>query len=266
MARRSVGMWASRSMSLVGAMLATTMLMGSNARAQDLFELEVFEYESAPPGTYEVDFHTNGMTPGSLSAISPASNHRPLHLSVEVTRGWTERFETAVFIQTAPFGSTGSARFAGGHLRSKYRLGITPVVPIRIGVSAEYTFNRLAFDQELQTLEIRPIIDYRQGRLWMVVNPSIEMVTRGPVDGVEPTFDLSAGARWQLMPPVAVTADYFSRSATTRHLAPEVDAHHLFFAGLKLDLGSKWDLSLGLGHCVTANEPWLIKSVFGFRF
>ena len=48
-----------------------------------------------------------------------------------------------------------------------------PVVPIGIAVSAEYTFNRLAFDKELQTLEIRQIIDYRQGRLWMVANPSI---------------------------------------------------------------------------------------------
>jgi hypothetical protein len=253
-------------MCLVGAMVATTMLMGANASAQDLFELEVFEYESAPPGEYEVEFHTNWMTSGSFSAISPASNHRPVHVSVEVTRGWTERFETAVFVQTAPFGSSGSARFAGGHLRSKYRLGITPVVPIGIALSAEYTFNRLAFDQELQTLEIRPIVDYRQGRLWMVANPGIEMVTRGPVDGLDPSFDLSAGAGWQLVPRVAVTADYFSRSATTRHLAPEVDAHHLFFAGLKLGLGAQWDMSLGLGHCVTASEPWLIKSVLGFRF
>ena len=187
-------------------------------------------------------------------------------MSVEVTRGWTERFETAVFVQMAPFGSSGSTRFAGGHLRSKYRLGITPVMPIGIAVSGEYTFNRLAFDQELQTLEIRPIIDYRQGRLWMVVNPSIEMVTRGPVDGLQPTFDVSAEGGWQLVPRVAVTADYFSRPATTRHLAPEVDAHHLVFAGLKLDLGSQWDLGLGLGHCVTASEPWMIKSVLGFRF
>jgi hypothetical protein len=247
-------------------MVVAATLVGANASAQDLFELEVFEYQSTPRGRYEVEFHMNGMTPGSLSAISRASSHRPVHVSVEVTRGWTERFETAVFIQTAPFGSSGSTRFAGGHLRSKYRLAVTPVVPIGIAVSAEYTFNRVAFDQELQTIEIRPILDYRQGRLWMVVNPSIEMVTRGPGDGLEPTFDLSAGAGWQLVPRVAVTADYFSRAATTRHLAPEVDAHHLVFAGLKVDLGSQWDMGLGLGHCVTASEPWMIKSVLGFRF
>jgi hypothetical protein len=253
-------------MSVASLAMAIAMLMPVSASPQDLFELEVFEYESAPPGGYEVEFHTNGMTQGSLSPNSPAGNHRPVHVSAEVTRGWTERFETAVFIQTAPFGSSGSARFAGGHLRSKYQLGVTPVVPIGIAVSAEYTFNRLVFDHELQTLEIRPIIDYRQGRLWMVVNPGVEMVTRGSVDGLDPSFDVSAAAGWQLVPSVAVTADYFSRSATTRHLAPEAYAHHLLFAGLKVDLGSQWETSLGLGHCITASEPWVIKSVLGFRF
>jgi hypothetical protein len=133
-------------------------------------------------------------------------------------------------------------------------------------VSAEYTFNRSAFDEELQTLEIRPILDYRQGRLWLVANPSLEVLTRGSDDGLRPTFDLSASAGWQLVPHLAVTTDYFSRSATTRHLAPELDAHHLIFTGLNVGLRSQWELSLGLGHCLTSREPWLMKSVLGYRF
>ena len=135
-----------------------------------------------------------------------------------------------------------------------------------MAVSAEYTFNRSAFDGELQTLEVRPILDYRQGRLWLVANPSFEIVTRGSDEGVQPTFDLSASAGWQVARRMGVTTDYFSRSATTRHLAPEVDAHHLLFAGINVDVHSQWDISLGLGHCFTSQEPWLMKSVVGFRF
>ena len=256
----------SRSRLLVALFVTMATTMPFDASAQDLFELEVFRYESAPAGGYDVEFHTNAMSRGAIPSPSATSNHRPVHVSLEITRGWTERFETALFIQSAPFGSTGSARFAGGHLRAKYRIGEFRRLPIGVAVSGEYTFNRSAFDGELQTVEIRPILDYRQGRLWLVANPSFEMVTHGSDEGLEPTFDLSASAGWQLVPRIAVTADYFSSSATTRHLTPELDAHHLVFGGLDLDVGSSWELSLGLGHCFTSHEPWLIKSIIGFRF
>jgi hypothetical protein len=237
------------------------------ASAQDLFELEVFPYDTTPPGDYDVGFHTNAMSAGSIGTTSPLSNHRPVHLSVEVARGWTDIFETAVFIQTAPFASSGASRIAGGHLRGKVKLGALSDI-LRVGISAEYIFNRAAFDHELQTFEIRPIVAYRQGRLSLIANPSLEWITRG-LDGdddVEPIFDLSARAAWQLRPRVAFAAEYYSAAATTLHLQPEVDAHRLVFAGVDIDAGSGWEFSLSAGHCVTSSEPWLMKSVIGYRF
>jgi hypothetical protein len=79
-------------------------------------------------------------------------------------------------------------------------------------------------------------------------------------------FDLSAAAEWLLLEGVALAADYFSAAATTRHLQPEARAHHLLFAGVNLDVGAGWELGLGVGHCATSGEPWLIKSVIGYRF
>jgi hypothetical protein len=246
--------------------LIAAMLTTMDVAAQDLFELEVFRYESAGPGEYDVEFHVNGMSKGTFAPAAPNANHRPVHTSLEVTRGWTQRFETAIFVQMAPFGSAGSARFAGGHLRAKYGIGEVPGLPLGIAVSTEYTFNRSAFDGELQTLEIRPILDYRQGRLWLTANPSIEMVTYGSDEGLEPTFDISAAVGWQLVPRLALTVDYFSSAATTRHLAPELDAHHLVFTGINVDAGERWELSIGAGHCFTSGEPWLMKSILGYKF
>lgn len=248
------------------AVFGTFILAPVRAAAQDLFELEVFEYRGVSPGEYEIAVHTNAMSRGSVTAHSAAANHRPTHLSVEVTRGWTDRLETAVFVQTAPFGSAGSTRFAGGHIRGKVRLGQPTRLPLRIAVSAEYAFNRRSFDDELQTAEFRSIVDYQQGKLSVAVNPSIELVTRGPGDGLQPVLDVSARAAWQLTRRMAVTSDYFSAAATTRHLQPEVSAHHLLFGGADFDLGRGWELSAGAGHCVTSSEPWMLKSIVGFRF
>lgn len=236
------------------------------ASAQDLFELEVFEYDSVAPGDYQLELHANALSRGSVTPISAAANHRPAHISAELTRAWTERLETAFFLQTAPFGSPGSQRFAGGHVRAKVRFGQVPIIPLRVAMSAEYAFNRPVFNRELQTLEFRSILDYMRGRLTVVINPAVELVTRGSDEGLAPVFDFSARGEWQLDRRLALTSDYFSAAATTRHLLPESDAHHLIFAGMGLDLASAWELGLSLGHCITSGEPWLIKSVLGFRF
>ena len=121
------------------------LLENTAAAAQDLFELEVFEAELTAPGTFALDLHTNVMTRGGAKLPPNNGSHRPAHLSVEVTRGWTGRIETAALIQSAPFASA-------------------------------------------------------------------------------------------------------------------------VFAGAGLDLGSGWDLTLSAGHCVTSREPWLMKSVIGYRF
>jgi hypothetical protein len=237
----------------------------TSASAQDLFELEVFPYDTTPVGDYDVEFHVNAMSAGTIRTRPSTADHRPVHLSVEVARGWTDVFETAVFIQTAPFASSGAARTAGGHFRGKVKLGeLTDA--LRAGVSAEYTFNRAAFDHELQTFEIRPIVDYRQGRLSLIANPSLEWITRGLDDEAEPIFDFSARAAWQLQPRVALAAEYYSAAATTLHLQPEIDPHRLVFAGIDIDAGSGWEFSVSAGHCVTSSEPWLMKSVIGYRF
>jgi hypothetical protein len=241
-------------------------LAAVSASAQDLFELEVFEFETASAGEYDVELHTNVMSRGGVVPASAAGDHRPAHISIEVGRGWTDRFETAIFVQTAPFGSAGSARFAGGHVRSKARLGTLPSLPLRIAVSAEYAFNRTAFDHERQTLEVRSILDYARGRLALIANPGVEVVTHGSGEGLDPVFDVSAKAGWRLMERLTVAADYFSAAATTRHLQPEATSHHLLFVGVDVDLGGGWELGLSAGHCVTRNEPWLLKSVIGFAF
>ena len=99
------------SSSLPLILCGASVLAATSAAAQDLFELEVFRYGGVPPGDYEVELHANALSRGGVAADSVAASHRPAHLSVEVTRGWTDMVETAVFIQTAPFGPSGSARF-----------------------------------------------------------------------------------------------------------------------------------------------------------
>jgi len=241
-------------------------LTAVSAAAQDLFELEVFEFDTAAPGSYELGIHTNGLPRGDVRQHPVAGAHRPVHVSLEITRGWTSRFETAAFVQTAPFGPARSTRFAGGHARAKIRLTDSARLPFRFGVSAEYGFNRASFDDELQTLEIRPIIDRRKGRLSLILNPGLELVMRGSDTGLDPSFDVSARAAWSVSPRLSINGEYFSKPASTRHLEIEDTAHHLVFSGIDVAVADEWEVSLGAGHCVTSHEPWVFRSMLSYRF
>jgi hypothetical protein len=250
----------------MAALAAVAIGAPARASAQDLFELEVFEFETTAPGTYAVGLHTNGVPQPDRRLETPASAHHPVHVSVEVTRGWTERLDTALFVQTAPLGPSQSRWFAGGHLRTKVRFVDGPELPFRLAVSAEYGFNRSPFDDELQTVELTPILDRRIGRLALIANPSVEFVTGGDAQGIEPTFDLAARAAWSVSPSLSLAVDYFSRPGTTRHLDLDEQAHHLIFSTMELTLQEGWTISFGAGHCVTSSEPWIVRSVVGFRF
>ena len=100
-----------------------------------------------------------------------------------------------------------------------------------------------------------------------MANPSLEVVTRGAEASLDPVFDISARAGWKLSPRLTSVTDYFSAAATTRHLLPQPNAHHLLFTGASLDLAPGWEFEVSVGHCLTrGGEPWLMTSVIGYSF
>jgi hypothetical protein len=75
----------------------------------------------------------------------------------------------------------------------------------------------------------------------LVANPSLEVVTKGAEASLDPVFDISARAGWKLSRRLTSVTDYFSAAATTRHLQPQPNAHHLLFTGAGLNLAPGWE-------------------------
>ena len=201
------------------------------AAAQDLFELEVFEYRRRSPGAHELEFHTNALTRGSWPRASIAANHRPAHMSAELKRGWTNRLETGDLHPDGPVRVAPAARgLPAGMCGRKFgsvscRLSRYASRPARNTPSTARCSSR--------TPDVRVALDCRLRARPFVPRGEPVAGARHPRrgDGLEPVFDVSARGEWQLSPRVALAADYFSAAATVRHLAPESDAHHLIFGG-----------------------------------
>jgi hypothetical protein len=234
----------------------------SSVSAQDVFELEVFPYETLDRGDTGLELHSNIVPISStLSPSNGGANHYPLHLSLEVAHGWTSYFETGVFLETAPLASGSADKFAGGHVRSQFRLPEFSHVPFNVGVAAEYAFNRLQFDPDRQTLEIRAILEWSDGRLHALLNPDFEVVVKGPSPDPSPhSTSLAGRIGWDLTGAVSTGAEYYS-TGPVKHFDQE-SSHHFLLPTLDLHVQPAWDVSIGAGHCLTdANEPWIVKLI-----
>ena len=196
-----------------GARWAFALTTGC-AAAQDLFELEVFEYTSTPRR------RLRGRVPHQRDV---AGDHR-------------RRLATRQSSPDSPVGR-GHARLDG---------------PIRD--------RRLRPDRAVRVDRQRPL------RGW----PSAE---QGAARGAfRPPARVAVSAEYAFNPSSSIASCRRSRCArfsTTRRAgsrswpnrAPAIS----IFGGVNLDVGSGWELSLGAG-CLTNGEPWVMKSVIGYRF
>jgi hypothetical protein len=246
-------------------LLVCVSLWPAHSFAQDLFELEVFPYETAPRGETEIAAHLNGI-PGRTATGAPATVDYPFHVSVELSHGWTDRFELAVFLESAPVSRSDGARFAGGHVRSTYHVPALSFLPFEVAALAEYGVNRTPFDDARQVVEIVPIVGRRMGRFAWTINPTWSTVIEGP-ESPAPKWSASAKVEWHMGGELTPGLEYYWKPEILKHFVVDADRHHILLPVVDVGLSSGWELNVGAGHCVTdPKENWVLKAIVGYRF
>ena len=82
--------------------LAVLLLLPSRAAAQDLFEIQVYPYDTVEPHHTMVEFHMNFFPSGTKTTEDEVfPNNHQFHFTVEVTHGITKHFELAGYLVTA---------------------------------------------------------------------------------------------------------------------------------------------------------------------
>jgi hypothetical protein len=250
-------------------LFAALLVCGAaRAGAQDLFEIQVYPYDTVEPGVTMFEFHTN-FTPSGSKGVEDGvyGNHHQLHETLEITHGWTKYFETGFYLETAPYVPGVGARFTGVHIRPRFRLPEADGFPFRVSVSFEYAFNRPGFDPNPQTLEIRPIFERAQGRLYVSINPDLGLAVKGPDAGSAPAFEPNFKVGWDFSSAIQGGVEYYAETGTVRHFDPWSDEHHIVFGAVDLNVSPDWELNFGLGRGITGtSEQWIVKAIVGYRF
>jgi hypothetical protein len=255
--------WAPR----LRAGFVATLALGAAARtalaAGD--EIQVYLDDLSAPGEIGLDLHLNFVLSGRTTPDWPGElpPHHVLQGTPEFGFGVTRWLELGLYLPTAV--SSGGDVYGNG---VKVRVKVVPRRGGRSGFfwGANVEVGRVArrVSEQSWTVELRPILGVRGGRLLLAANPILGFPVGGGSSAqgeLEPAVKLGFEAR----PGLAVGVEHYSALGTVGKLAPRGGQAHETYAVLDYE-GHGLSLNLGVGRGFTeVSDHWVAKAIVGFR-
>lgn len=229
----------------------------SEARAQDPFEIQVYEYETVPKGMWNLETHMNYIGKGTRTFEGPvAPTNDQFHLTFELTRGLTENFEMAGYLVLAHRPGGDTLDYVGWRLRPRVSVPKSWGWPVDVSMSVEFGFPQKVYEENSVTLELRPIIEKKLGKFQIDVNPVVGRALRGP--GTDEGWDFEPGVRfgYELNKKLDVSLEYYGSTGAIGDFLPANEQVHQLFPGgdFKLSENIVWNFGIGVGMTDAGNR------------
>lgn len=236
------------------AVAALAVLAGARtARAQDAFEIQVYDAATAERGEVGLEMHLNH------HSIDGAADET--HLTFEPHYGLAAWAELGGYFQTAVT-TTGDLAYAGVKLRLKLRQ------PERawggrlgLAINGELSAVPSRFEAEVWGGEIRPVLDLTEGPLYASINPILAFALRGDIAG-HPEFEPAAKLTVKLAETIAVGGEVYGAFGPLDDLGSERSSRAFGVVDL---VGSWWDLNLGAGYGWGSSDHVVAKLIVGIH-
>lgn len=247
--------------------LTLVVLVCGTVHAQDIFEIQVYEYLTVPKKRYNLEVHFNYIATGtkeSRGRVAPTDN--VFHLTFELTRGLTDHVEVAGYLMLAQRPG-GGLEYAGTRIRPRFRLPRSWRLPFDVSLSTEVGFPRPSYEENSMTLEIRPIIEKSFARWRVSFNPVVGRALKGPESNAGFDFEPGAKVAYFASTKAATGIEYYGSLGPVSDFLPLGQQQHLLFPSLDLYLTEKMMLNLGIGFSLTGvGEKLIPKMRLGYRF
>jgi len=234
---------------------------------QNNYEIQVYGSETVAPKTTMVELHSNFTFQGNKETVDGViPTEHQLHETVEITQGLTSWSEIGFYIFTCAQPNRGW-QWVGDHIRPRVRAPESWHWPVGASLSVEFGYQRPQYSTSTWNIEIRPIIDKQQGRLYWSVNPAFDRGIIGLPADQQWNFSPDAKISWDFTPKVAFGLEYYGGWGPVNNLSPFNEQSQQFVPAFDLDLSPKWEINFGLGIGVTAGtDHMLFKAIIGRRF
>ncbi len=246
--------------------VGVVLLVAGATRAQDAFEIQVYNADTAAPGQFGAELHLNHFFVGrsSYEGTERPTNH-VTHLTIEPHVGLASWCEAGAYISTA-VRSDGTYDYAGIKLRFKARLPWKVGGVLGLSLNSELSATRPDYEAGEFAWEIRPIIDLDWKRLYVALNPIISVPLLGALAG-QPEFEPGVKAGIRVLPFLAVGEEYFGAFGPIANPDPPASQVHRLFAALDFDWHQGrqiYEVNLGVGYGFIGPERWIAKLIVAF--
>jgi len=235
--------------------------------AQDPFEIHVYEYESLKPGQFTLESHLNYMVIGTKMAQGPvAPFNNQFHMTYELTGGITDHVSLGLMLLSAKRPGYG-LDYAGWRILPHFYVPEEWHWPLRVGLVAEFSFQRTTYEENSRRAEIRPILEKTLGRAQIDLNPVFERALHGPGTQGGWNFEPAARFAYQATDRFTASFEYYSETGPFPTELPLRLQIHQFLPGgdLKLSDHVLWSFGVGIG-ATTAGNRLVYKSRFEIEF
>lgn len=243
------------------------LLTAGGTRAQDNYEIQVYGADTVEPHKTMVELHSNFTIEGRKTVEDGLlPTHHAFHETLEITRGFTPWFEVGYYNFTSARSGNGW-QWVGTHLRPRVAAPAKWHWPVGVSLSTEFGYQRRAFSADTWTIEIRPIIDKKQGRWYWSFNPTIDRSLAG--ENRKKGFEFSPNFKfsYDITPKVSAGLEYYGALGPISGFDPVHDQQQQILPAVDLNLSPKWEVNFGLGVGVTrGTEHLLFKAIIGYRF
>ena len=235
--------------------------------AQDNYEIQVYPYETVPPGDTMVELHSNFTIDGRKTKVNGVlpTNHAE-HETIEITQGWNDWFETGFYIFTS-IQPDGGWYWVGDHIRPRVRVPESWHWPVGVSLSNEIGYQRALFSEDTWTWEIRPVIDRKLGRWYLSFNPTLDRSFHGPGVNEGVGFSPNAKVGYDFTAHISGGLEYYAAYGPITDFNPLRDQEQQIVPAVDIDFGPQWEFNFGVGVGTTRSTDHLIvKCILGRRF
>ena len=247
--------------------IAAFLLAAGAVQAQDNYEIQVYDAETVDPGKTMVEFHSNFTVNGTKTmqnGVYPTED--AFHETLEITRGWTTWFETALYTFTS-IGPNYGWQYVGTHIRPRVRAPEKWHWPVGVGLSTEFGYQRRIFSEDTWTIELRPIVDRKDGRWYWSFNPTFDRSFAGLNQRKGWEFSPNLKVSYDVTKRVSAGFEYYGSLGPVGNFDPIGQQQQQILPAIDLNLSPKWEVNFGVGVGVTAGTDHIIvKGILGYRF
>jgi len=247
--------------------LLISLFFIAKLKAQNNYEIQVYGADLVETGHTMFELHSNNTLSGTKNTdeFGMLGTNHVQHETIEITHGWTPWFETGFYIFNS-IGSDGRTAYVGSHIRPRVAAPEAWKWPVGVSISFEFGFQKSAFDPNPASLEIRPIVDKKMGKVYISLNPVVDQSFKGPDANRGLIFSPNVKGSYDVTKVIALGVEYYGSTGPFFHYDPIKEQDHQLFIATDLNFDPNWEVNFGYGVGSQTADRSIIKLILGRRF